>query len=157
MRLDELEIRNIRILSSVDCTPGDQLNIFVGANGSGKTSILEGIHVLGSGRSFRTHRLSELIARDHSWLRVRGVIRGEDGASESVGVEKGAEGLRIHLAGDEVRSASELARRLPLVVITPDSQRFLLVKPDELEQSATHLNLVLNWTEELKRLVPTDN
>ncbi len=125
MRLDEFEVRNLRILSSLDCTPGDHLNVFVGANGSGKTSILEGIHVLGSGRSFRTHRLSELIARNESWLRVRGVIRGEDGASESVGVEKSAEGLRIRLAGDEVRSASELARRLPLVVITPDSQRLL--------------------------------
>jgi DNA replication and repair protein RecF len=125
MRLDELEVRNIRILSSVDCTPGDCLNVFVGANGSGKTSILEGIHILGSGRSFRTHRLSELITREQSWLRVRGVIRGEDGASESIGVEKGAEGLRIRLAGDEVRNASELARRLPLVVITPESQRLL--------------------------------
>jgi DNA replication and repair protein RecF len=125
MRLDQLEVRNIRILSELDCTPGQRLNIFVGANGSGKTSILEGIHLLGSGRSFRTHRLGELISRDQSWLRARGVIRGEDGASESVGVEKGAEGLRIRLAGDEIRNASELARRLPLVVISPDSQRLL--------------------------------
>jgi DNA replication and repair protein RecF len=125
MRLDELEVRNLRILSSLDCSPGDRLNVFVGANGSGKTSILEGIHVLGSGRSFRTRRLSELIARDESWLRVRGVIHGEDGASEAVGVERGSEGLRIRLGGDEVRNASELARRLPLVVITPDSQRLL--------------------------------
>jgi DNA replication and repair protein RecF len=125
MRLDELEVRNIRILSAVDCAPGDSLNIFVGANGSGKTSILEGIHLLGSGRSFRTHRLAELISRGQSWLRVRGVIRGDDGASQTIGVEKGSEGLRIRLAGDEVRNASELARRLPLVVITPDSQRLL--------------------------------
>lgn len=125
MRLDQLEVRNIRILSELECTPGERLNVFVGANGSGKTSILEGIHLLGSGRSFRTHRLGELISRDQSWLRSRGVIRGEDGAAESVGVEKGAEGLRIRLAGDEIRNASELARRLPLVVITPDSQRLL--------------------------------
>jgi DNA replication and repair protein RecF len=125
MRLDELEVRNIRIVSAVDCTPGDCLNVFVGANGSGKSSILEGIHLLGSGRSFRTHRLAELISRNQSWLRVRGVIRGEDGASETIGVERGAEGLRIRLAGDEIRSASELARRLPLVVITADSQRLL--------------------------------
>ena len=125
MRLDELEVRNIRIVSIMDCTPGDCLNVFVGANGSGKTSILEGIHLLGSGRSFRTHRLAELISRDQSWLRVRGVIRGEDGASETIGVERGAEGLRIRLAGDEIRSASALARRLPLVVITADSQRLL--------------------------------
>jgi DNA replication and repair protein RecF len=40
-------------------------------------------------------------------------------------VEKGPEGLRIRLEGEAIRSASELARRLPLVVITPDSQRLL--------------------------------
>jgi len=125
MRLDELEVRNIRIVSAADCTPGNTLNVFVGANGSGKSSILEGIHLLGSGRSFRTHRLAELISRDQSWLRVRGVIRGEDGAAETIGVERGVEGLRIRLAGDTIRSASELARRLPLVLITPDSQRLL--------------------------------
>jgi DNA replication and repair protein RecF len=125
MRLDRLEVRNIRILSAVECCPGEGLNVFVGANGSGKTSILEGIHLLGSGRSFRTHRLTELISRGESWLRVRGDICGEDGGVESVGVEKDAQGLRIRMAGDAIRNASQLARRLPLVVITPDSQRLL--------------------------------
>ncbi len=125
MRLDCLEIRNIRILSAADCMPGGGLNVFVGANGSGKTSILEAIHVLGSGRSFRTHRLTELISRGQTWLRARGDIRGEGGEVGSIGVEKGAQGLCIRVAGEEIRSASELARRLPLVVITADSQRLL--------------------------------
>jgi DNA replication and repair protein RecF len=125
MRLDRLEARNIRALSVLDCSPGEGLNVFVGANGSGKTSILEAIHLLGSGRSFRTHRLAELISRGESWLRARGDVYGEDGAAESVGVEKGDQGLRIRVSGEEIRNASELARRLPLVVITPDSQRLL--------------------------------
>jgi DNA replication and repair protein RecF len=125
VRLDQIEVRNLRVLSALDCAPGEGLNVFVGANGSGKTSILEAIHLLGSGRSFRTHRLAELIARGQSWLRARGNIRGEGGAVESVGLEKGPQGLRIRVAGEEIRAASELARRLPLVVITPDSQRLL--------------------------------
>ena len=125
MRLEQLEVRNVRILSRVELAPGSGLNVFEGANGSGKTSLLEAIHLLGSGRSFRTHRLGELITRGEDWLRVRGDVRGEDGAGESVGVEKRRDGLRIRVAGDDVRSASVLARRLPLVVITPDSQRLL--------------------------------
>jgi DNA replication and repair protein RecF len=125
MRLGQLEVRNIRILAELDCAPGDRLNVFVGANGSGKTSILESIHILASGRSFRTHRLTELITRGEAWLRARGEIHSEDGAVTSVGVEKGAEGLRIRMAGEAVGSASDLARQLPLVVITPDSQRLL--------------------------------
>ena len=36
--------------------------------------------------------------------------------------------------------------------VSPDGQRFLMVKD---EPGVSRLNLVLNWTEELKRLVPT--
>ena len=40
--------------------------------------------------------------------------------------------------------------------VSPDGQQFLMLKPTEQEQAApTQINVVLNWTEELKRLVPT--
>lgn len=40
--------------------------------------------------------------------------------------------------------------------VSLDGQRFLMLKPVEQEQAApTQINVVLNWTEELKRLVPT--
>ena len=41
--------------------------------------------------------------------------------------------------------------------VSPDGQRFLMLRPVEGEQAApTQINVVLNWTEELKRLVPTE-
>ncbi len=39
--------------------------------------------------------------------------------------------------------------------ISPDGQRFLMVQPAEQEAGASHINVILNWFEELKRLVPT--
>jgi Tol biopolymer transport system component/predicted Ser/Thr protein kinase len=40
--------------------------------------------------------------------------------------------------------------------VTPDGQRFLMLKPSEQEQAApTQINVVLNWFEELKQKVPT--
>jgi eukaryotic-like serine/threonine-protein kinase len=39
--------------------------------------------------------------------------------------------------------------------VSPDGQRFLMVKPVEEQQAATHLDVVLNWFEELKQKVPT--
>jgi hypothetical protein len=39
--------------------------------------------------------------------------------------------------------------------VSPDGQRFLMLKPaDQAEASPTQINVVLNWFEELKRLVP---
>ncbi len=40
--------------------------------------------------------------------------------------------------------------------VTPDGQRFVMVKRGE-ESLPTQINVVLNWAEELKQKVPTDN
>ena len=39
--------------------------------------------------------------------------------------------------------------------VTPDGQRFLMVK-DAQTTSGTQINVVVNWMDELKRLVPVD-
>ena len=38
--------------------------------------------------------------------------------------------------------------------VSPDGQRFLMVKAGEQESAATQLNVVLNWSDELRRLAP---
>ncbi len=38
--------------------------------------------------------------------------------------------------------------------VTPDGQRFLMVKSSETSELPNHVNVVLNWFDELKRLVP---
>ncbi len=53
-------------------------------------------------------------------------------------------------------SPSLLTHTLGAFDVTPDGQRFLMVKLSEQELPATQLTVVLNWFEELKRLVPTD-
>ena len=39
--------------------------------------------------------------------------------------------------------------------VSPDGQRFLMVKPSGQEAVPTQINVVLNWFEELKQKVPT--
>ena len=41
--------------------------------------------------------------------------------------------------------------------IHPDGERFLMMKEGELAQDQSQIHVVLNWFEELKRLVPIDN
>jgi serine/threonine-protein kinase len=55
--------------------------------------------------------------------------------------------------GRYLKNSSTYAR--PNYDVSLDGQRFLMLKPVEQEQTApTQINVVLNWTEELKRLVP---
>jgi hypothetical protein len=39
--------------------------------------------------------------------------------------------------------------------VSPDGQRFLMLKPSEQAGAPTQINVVLNWFEELKRRVPS--
>jgi len=45
---------------------------------------------------------------------------------------------------------------LPNYDVSPDGQRFLMLKPSDSAEAPTQINVVLNWFEELKQKVPTD-
>ena len=41
--------------------------------------------------------------------------------------------------------------------VTPDGQRFVMIEPsEEALEATTQINVVLNWVEEIKRMVPTN-
>lgn len=125
MQLTRLEVNNLRIIETAGLEPEPGLNLIIGVNASGKTSLLEAIHLLCTGRSFRSRRAREFIRRGASEARVHARITEEDGKNVAVGVEKRPRSTRIRVAGTELRSASVLARRLPLMVIPPDCQRLV--------------------------------
>ena len=53
MYLTHLRVRDLRCLASTDVEPHPRLNLITGLNGAGKSSLLEAIHLLAYGRSFR--------------------------------------------------------------------------------------------------------
>jgi DNA replication and repair protein RecF len=69
-----LELAGFRNYASLSFTPDPGLNALIGPNGHGKTSLLEAIHVLIAGRSFRTPRLAECVAWDGGGAQVAGEL-----------------------------------------------------------------------------------
>ena len=61
MHLNEISLRSFRNYDevTVDFEPG--VNLIVGDNAQGKTNLLEAISYLGSGKSFRAQKTSEMI------------------------------------------------------------------------------------------------
>jgi len=125
MRVIRFEVNNLRIIESAQLEPGSNLNLVVGANASGKTSLLEAIHLVCTGRSFRSRRADEFIRRGAAETTIHARIKQENDEIVAVGVEKRPHGTRIRFAESDIRSASILARHLPLIVIPPDSQRLV--------------------------------
>src|SRR5688500_11590807 len=80
--LARLELRNLRNILSAELEPVAGFNLFFGDNGSGKTTVLEAIHLLALGRSFRSHLQKALISEDQTEATVFGLTT--DGLSLGV-------------------------------------------------------------------------
>ena len=126
--LDIVAFRNLRRIS-LSCAPG--LNLLVGPNASGKTSLLEALYFLGRGRSFRTRQPRELIQIDAPAFRVAAVMNGADGRRVPVGVERGPRDLVARIGGAPTRSLAQLARQVPVLLLNPDSHRLLEDGPQQ--------------------------
>lgn len=126
MSLSRISVTGVRNLQSVTLNPSPRINILHGDNGSGKTSLLEAIHLLGMARSFRSTRLNPVISHEQTSCTVFGQVRLADGQSNALGISRDRSGeARIRINGQSIKSAAELADALPLQLINPDSFRLL--------------------------------
>lgn len=120
-RLEVRDLRNIRE-AAVELEPG--LNVFVGRNAQGKTSLLEAVALLARGRSFRTERIQQLIRRGASETRARGTVVAPRRRPSSLEVEVGAVGRRFRVDGGDVTSGTYQGR-LDAVVYSTDRLRIV--------------------------------
>lgn len=126
MSLIRLNLSAIRNLQAQELTPSPRINLLHGDNGSGKTSVLEAIHLLGLARSFRSTRLTPVIQHDQERAVVFGLVQLADGRQSSLGIARERNGdCQIRIDGQNARSAAQLAEVLPLQLINPDSFRLL--------------------------------
>jgi DNA replication and repair protein RecF len=138
MTIARLDIQQLRNISQVRLELGERLNLIVGANASGKTSLLEAIYLLGTGRSFRTSRLQHVIQAEKEQFTVSARIRAESGALITAGMALSKQGRILRVDGKNARSSAQLAEILPLQLI--NQQSFNLI-----DEGPAHRRKFLDW------------
>jgi DNA replication and repair protein RecF len=132
MSLAELRLEDLRCLPRMQWTLHPRLNLITGNNGSGKTSVLEAIYLLGRGRSFRTRHTEQLIAHRAAELRVFGHIESRTGVSHRIAVAcTRQDGLQARIDAREVTSLAELSELFPVQVIDPGIHRLVEEGPPQ--------------------------
>jgi len=127
--LDKLYINQFRNYkeNEIDFEPG--VNIILGRNAQGKTNLLEAVYFLSTGRSFRTHRDSEMLSWESDSFLIRGQIERREGR---IGIrilypEKGKK--EIYVDGEKLRKLSDLYGHIKSVVFAPDDLELIKGSP----------------------------
>lgn len=132
MALFRLKIQDFRNIQQAELSPGQGLNVLLGCNGSGKTSVLEAIHYLGLGRSFRTHLTNRVITHGEKAFTLFAELDTPQQTRLPVGLQKSRTGeTQLRLAGRPAERLAQLAEILPLQVIHPEGFSLLTGGPQQ--------------------------
>ncbi|MEO6364843.1 MAG: DNA replication/repair protein RecF [Luteimonas sp.] len=119
--MTRLDVRNLRLLQPGTLIPAPGLNLITGPNGAGKTSVLEALHLLAYGRSFRGRVRDGLIRTDAEAVEVFVEWSEETGRSRKAGLRHSGQRWEGRLDGQPVAQLGELCAALAAVTFEPGS------------------------------------
>ena len=120
MTVNELYLDGFRNYHDTTAQFCDGVNVINGRNAQGKTNLIEAIHYLAAGRSFRPASDKELITFDNDGACVRAsIVSGEREQTLEARIFRGRR--RELFANDvKLKKATELSGRLTTVLFCPD-------------------------------------
>jgi DNA replication and repair protein RecF len=118
LRFRKAELRSFRNIEAAALEPSAGLNVVVGDNGQGKTSLLEALYVCATSKSFRAERLAALVREGDERASVRAVVE-EDGLAREQRVTLTRRSRQVELEGKRPASLSSYATRTPVVIFHP--------------------------------------
>jgi DNA replication and repair protein RecF len=105
----------------VSLAPGPSLNLLTGGNGAGKTSVLEAMHLMAYGRSFRGRVRDGLIRQGAPALEVFVEWQEAAGRTRKAGLRHSGQTWQGRLDGADVGHLGELCAALAVVTFEPGS------------------------------------
>lgn len=126
MRVTRLEIRHLRCFAEARLLPGAGLNLITGDNGAGKTSVLEALHLMAYGRSFRGRVREGLIRSGQPALEV--FVEWQEALHthpRKAGLRHTGQDWTGRLDGGPVAHLGELCAALAVVSFEPGSHALI--------------------------------
>lgn len=131
MRIKQLSLSHFRNYKSKTLKFDELTTIIVGPNAVGKTSVVEAIHLLASGDSFRATKIEQMISFDEELGRVRGkILTNGDEIDLEVMLTRGeVQGRktqrRLFSINDTRRAKRKFVGQLLTVVFRPEDMRLV--------------------------------
>ncbi|WP_368562974.1 DNA replication/repair protein RecF [Pseudoxanthomonas sp. UTMC 1351] len=126
MRVTRLVATGLRKFDEVTLTPGPGINLITGDNGAGKTSLLEALHLMAYGRSFRGRVRDGLVRTGADAVEV--FVEWQEQASprpRKAGLRHTGQNWQGRLDGEPVTQLGELCAALAVVSFEPGSHALI--------------------------------
>ena len=130
MMFQRIEIEDLRIIRHMDLVLEPGIDLVVGDNGAGKTTVLEALHLLATGRSFRHRETAPLIREGAEAVSLVGRFTDAGGGRHVLGMRKGRDRLEVRLDGRSSVRRSEVVAMLPVQFIGADPQQLVSGAPE---------------------------
>ncbi len=133
LHLVHLHLINYRNYNNQELHLNRGINILIGANGQGKTNLLESVYYLSTGGNFRGNKELELIKWDAPYFRVTGQMKkdGSDRMHELEIYVDREKHKQLKINGVKYKSMSELHNYLRVVLFSPDDLKIIKGSPAE--------------------------
>lgn len=127
--ISSLSLAHVRSLDGWEYRFLPGINVIHGKNGCGKTTVLEAVHLLAQGFSFRAHDLKELIAWNANEMILRGAFE-YDGRELARAVQVGRYKNIVKENGEPLRAVSQFFGKAPAVIMQPSDIELLRGAPE---------------------------
>ncbi|HEX6767071.1 MAG TPA: DNA replication and repair protein RecF [Polyangiaceae bacterium] len=115
---ERVSIRRLRNIEHIELEPAPRLNVVVGDNGQGKTSLLEALYLVATTKSFRSERLAPMVKTGAEQAQVTASIV-ESGARREQRSIVSPERRSVLLDGKHPSSLAAYATKTPVVAFHP--------------------------------------
>ena len=130
MKVKSITLSKFRRIDNMQLSLHPKLNIIIGANAQGKTSILEALHTLALTKSHKTSVDADMIQTGHESAQISAVC-DFDGREASFVVSLSKTGKKVKYNRIEMRRLSDYIGRLNVVMFAPEDLELIKGGPRE--------------------------
>jgi len=129
LTVQQVRVCHLRCHAELNWQTVDGLNLITGANGCGKTTLLEAVYLMAHGRSFRQARSPFLVRHGQASFMIQGEWRRYGPMHLSVAGRQGKTSVRLQ--GRDIQRRKDVSESFPVLVEAPQGRRVVDGAPGE--------------------------
>lgn len=130
MPIDFIKLTDFRNHENIEMFFNSGINVIWGENGSGKTSILEAVHILSIGKSFKTNRINETLKHNSNTSRIEGRFT-KNKQTQSISFSQSSDKQRRLKIDNKPVKTIEIIGKNPVVLLSPEEQKITTGTPGD--------------------------